>query len=443
MPHYGDYQNLLYGMGLKGVLPKVPVNYATLVARAEAAMPPYVLNYVQGGCGDETTQNRNRSAFDHWGWCRGMMVDATTRDLSIELFGMTLPTPLFMCPIGVTGLCTQDGHGDLAAARAAAVTGVPLCASTLANDSLEDVLAASGDTPGMFQLYTPRNEDLTASLVGRAEAAGYKAIVVTLDTWVTGWRPRDLNSGNFPQLRGHVLEIYFGDPVFRKMLGKPVAENLPEAIGLWAATFGKVLTWDDMAWLKSLTRLPIVLKGICHPDDARRGIDAGADGIYVSNHGGRQANGGIAAIDLLPDVVAAVSGAVPVLFDSGIRSGSDVVKALAMGATAVGVGRPSSYGLALDGADGAAHVLKCILAGGGPDDGGQRLSHDRGTSARPGCGGFPDHSQGRYAADVTITPSTTATGQGVSRWPTQGPPTHRPRRSWNKRTVPVAGDEFA
>ena len=361
MPHYGDYQNAIYGAGLSGVAPKVPVDYATLVKRAEAAMPPYVLHYVQGGCGDELTQNRNRSAFDHWGMVPRMMVDTAKRDLSIELFGLTLPTPLFMCPIGVTGICTQDGHGDIAAAEAAAMSGVPLCASTLANDSLEDVLKASGDTPGFFQLYTPRNPDLAASLVSRAEAAGYKAIVVTLDTWVTGWRPRDLNTGNFPQLRGHVLENYFSDPVFRKLLGKPVAQNLPEAIGLWGSLFGKVLTWDDMAWLKSLTKLPIVLKGVCHPDDARRAVDRGADAIYVSNHGGRQANGGIAAIDLLPGVVAA-AGDLPVLFDSGIRSGSDVVKALALGARAVGVGRPYSYGLALDGAAGAAHVLKCILA---------------------------------------------------------------------------------
>lgn len=361
MPNYGAYQNEIYGAGLSGVLPKVPVDYATLVARAEAAMPPYVLNYVQGGCGDGRTQDRNRSAFDHWGMVPRMMVDASERDLSIDLFGMKLPTPLFMCPIGVTGICTQDGHGDIAAARAAAATGIPLCASTLANDPLEDVLKASGETPGLFQLYTPRDPDLAASLVRRAEAAGYKAIVVTLDTWVTGWRPRDLNTGNFPQLRGHVLHNYFVDPVFQRLLGKPVAENLPEAIGLWSRLFGKVLTWDDMPWLKSLTKLPIVLKGICHGDDARRAVDAGADGIYCSNHGGRQANGGIAAIDLLPEVVAG-AGDVPVLFDSGIRSGSDVVKALALGATAVGVGRPYSYGLALDGAVGAAHVLKCILA---------------------------------------------------------------------------------
>lgn len=361
MAGFGDYQLAIYMAGLQGVLPAIPVDFTTLEKRAEAAMPPSVLGYVQGGCGDEHTQRANAEAFRHWGIVPRMMVDCTVRDLSIELFGLKLPTPLFMAPIGVTGLCTQDGHGDLAAARAAAQTGIPLCASTLSNDPLEDVAKAQGDTPGFFQLYTPKDRDLAASLVARAEAAGYKAIVVTLDTWVTGWRPRDLNAANFPQLRGHVLTNYWSDPRFRSLLAKPPEEDPRAATLAWAATFGKVLTWDDMPWLRSLTKLPIVLKGICHPDDARRAIDAGANAIYCSNHGGRQANGGIAAIDLLPDVVAA-SGDVPVLFDSGIRSGSDVAKALALGATAVGVGRPYSYGLALGGAEGAAHVLRCILA---------------------------------------------------------------------------------
>ena len=361
MPHYGDLQNEIYGAGLRGILPKVPVDFATLEKRATAAMPPHILSYLQGGCGDEFTQDHNAAAFRHWGMTPRMMVDCTKRDLSIELFGLTLPSPLFMAPVGINGICTQDGHGDIAAARASVMTGVPMMASTLSNDPLEKVAETLGDQPGFFQLYTPKNKELAESLVGRAEAAGFKAIVVTLDTWVTGWRPRDLNQANFPQLRGAVLMNYFSDPVFRSLLAKPPEEDPATAIGTWAATFGKVLTWADMKWLKGMTKLPIVLKGICHPDDARRAIDEGADGIYCSNHGGRQANGGIAAIDMLPAVVAA-SGKTPVLFDSGIRSGSDVVKALALGATAVGVGRPYAYGLALDGAEGAAHVLKCLLA---------------------------------------------------------------------------------
>ncbi len=361
MPHYGDYQNAIYNAGLSGVVPKLPVDYATLEQRASAAMPPSVLGYVQGGCGDEFTQRNNADAFQHWGMTPRMMVDCSKRDLSIELFGMRLPSPVFMAPVGVIGICTQDGHGDLAAACASAETGVPLMASTLSNDPLEHVAGALGETPGFFQLYTPKDKALAESLVRRAEAAGYKGIVVTLDTWVTGWRPRDLNVANFPQLRGAVLMNYFSDPVFRAMLAKPPEEDGAAAVRQWAGAFGKVLTWDDMAWLRSLTTLPLILKGICHPDDARRAIDAGADAIYCSNHGGRQANGGIAAIDMLPDVVAA-AGEVPVLFDSGIRSGSDVVKAIALGARAVGVGRPYAYGLALDGAAGAAHVLRCLLA---------------------------------------------------------------------------------
>jgi lactate 2-monooxygenase len=361
MPHYGDFQNEIYGAGVRGTIPKLPVDFALLEARASAAMPPAVLSYLQGGCGDEFTQRHNAEAFRHWGMTPRMMVDCTKRDLSIELFGLPLPSPLFMAPVGINGICTQDGHGDLAAAQASVTTRVPLIASTLSNDPLETVAATLGDMPGFFQLYTPKDKALAESLVGRAEAAGFKAIVVTLDTWVTGWRPRDLNAANFPQLRGAVLMNYFSDPVFRAMLAKPPEEDPATAIGTWAATFGKVLTWADMAWLRSMTKLPIILKGICHPDDARRAIAEGADGIYCSNHGGRQANGGIAAIDMLPGVVAA-SGKTPVLFDSGIRSGSDVVKALALGASAVGVGRPYAYGLALGGAEGAAHVLKCLLA---------------------------------------------------------------------------------
>ena len=362
MPHYGDYQNAIYFAGLSGIVPEWPVDHAGLRARAEAHWPASVRDYVQGGCGDEYTQNVNATAFSHWGMVPRMMVDTTTRDLSTRLFGHALPSPLFMAPIGVNGICTDDGHGDLAAARASVETGVPFCASTLSNDSLEDVRTACGGTPALFQLYTSRNTDVAASIVARAEAAGYAALVVTLDTWVTGWRPRDLNTGNFPQLRGHVLANYFSDPAFRALLPRPPEDDPQAAIATWAATFGRVLTWDDMAWLRSLTTLPIMLKGICHPDDARRAIDLGVDGVYVSNHGGRQANGGIAAIDLLPAVAAAVDGRVPVLFDSGVRSGTDVVKAVALGADFVGVGRPYCYGLALGGAAGCAHVLKCVLA---------------------------------------------------------------------------------
>ncbi len=361
MPGFGDYQFDIYLKGLSGVKPKLPVDFKTLEQRARAAMPDAVLNYVAGGCGDERTQDFNVEAFNRWGLIPRMMVDSSTRDMSVEAFGLKFASPLFMAPIGVLGICSQDGHGDLATAKAAAATGVPMVLSTLSNDPLETVAKEIGGGTGFFQLYTPTDRELAESFVRRAEAAGFKALVVTLDTWVPGWRPRDLNESNFPQLRGACLANYFSDPRFRALLAKPVQEDPAAAIRTWAGVFAKPLTWADLPWLRSLTKLPLILKGICHPDDARRAIDGGVDGIYCSNHGGRQANGGAAAIDLLPAVVAAC-GKVPVLFNSGVRSGTDIVKALALGATMVGVGRPYAYGLALDGADGVAHVLKCLLA---------------------------------------------------------------------------------
>lgn len=273
------------------MVPSLPMAFAELEARAQAAMSPSVWSYVAGGAGDERTQQVNVSAFENWGLMPRMGVGATERDLTVDLFGMTLPSPVFMAPIGVTGICSRDGHGDLAVARAAARTGVPMTVSTLTADPLEDVAAEFGDTPGLFQLYTPKDRDLAASFVARAEAAGYQAIVVTLDTWVPGWRPRDLSTSNFPQLRGHCLSNYTSDPVFRAALAQPPEQNPQGAVLQWVSTFGQPVTWDDLAWLRTLTKLPLLAKGICHPDDVRRARDAGVDGIYCSNHGGRQANG--------------------------------------------------------------------------------------------------------------------------------------------------------
>ncbi|MFB6635437.1 alpha-hydroxy-acid oxidizing protein [Streptomyces sp. NPDC056362] len=360
-PQFGDYQNEIYLNGLGGVTPDLPMTYADLEAKARGALPPSVLSYVAGGAGDEFTQRANVRAFERWGLYPRMMVGASRRDMTVDLFGHTLPSPLFMAPVGVIGLCAQDGHGDLATARAAARTGVPMVASTLTVDPLERVAAEFGDTPGFFQLYTPTDRDLAASLVHHAEAAGFKGVVVTLDTWVTGWRPRDLAASNFPQLRGHCLANYLSDPVFRARLAKAPEEDPGAAVLEWVSVFGNPLTWDDLPWLRSLTDLPIILKGLCHPEDVRRARDGGVDGIYCSNHGGRQADGGLPALDALPAVVDAADG-LPVLFDSGVRSGADVVKALALGATAVGVGRPYAYGLALGGTDGVVHVLRSLLA---------------------------------------------------------------------------------
>ena len=358
---YGDYQTEIYFNALQGVLPDLPMAYAELEERAAATLPPTLWSYVAGGAGDEATQRANAAAFGHWGLIPRMLVGAKQRDLSVDLFGLRLAGPLLLAPVGVLGLCAQDGHGDLATARASARLGVPMIASTLSVDPVEEVGKELGDTPGFFQLYTPTDRELAESLVRRAETAGFKGLVVTLDTWIPGWRPRDLAGGNFPQLRGHCLANYFTDPVFRSRLAQPPEENPGAAIIHWAGTFGNPLTWEDLSWLRSLTQLPLILKGLCHPEDVRRAKDAGVDGIYCSNHGGRQANGGLPALDALPDVVEAADG-LPVLFDSGVRSGADVVKALALGATAVAIGRPYVYGLALGGEAGVVHVLRSLLA---------------------------------------------------------------------------------
>jgi lactate 2-monooxygenase len=358
---YGDYQNEIYFNALQGVLPALPMAFAELEERASRALSPSVLSYVAGGAGDEATARANVEAFGRWGLIPRMLVGAKERDLSVELFGHRLPSPLLLAPIGVLGLCAQDGHGDLATARASAQFGVPMIASTLSVDPVEEVGKELGETPGFFQLYTPTDRELAESLVRRAEAAGFRGIVVTLDTWITGWRPRDLSVGSFPQLRGHCLANYFTDPVFRSRLAEPPEANPGAAILHWAGVFGNPLTWDDLPWLRSLTSLPLILKGLCHPEDVRRAKDAGVDGVYCSNHGGRQVNGGLPALDALPGVVEAADG-LPVLFDSGVRSGADIIKALALGASAVAVGRPYAYGLALGGQAGVVHVLRSLLA---------------------------------------------------------------------------------
>ncbi|WP_028476927.1 alpha-hydroxy-acid oxidizing protein [Nocardia sp. CNY236] len=361
MTNFGDYQNEIYAQGLAGRPPDLPMTYTELETQARSALPADIWAYVAGGAGDELTQRVNVAAFGTFGVVPRMLRSSASRDLSIDLFGIAMPTPIFLAPIGVIGLCARDGRGDIATAQAAARTGVPMVASTLTEDPMEVVAAEFGATPGLFQLYMPSNRDLTHNLVRRAEAAGFKGIVVTLDTWLYGWRPRDLTLATFPQLRGHCLANYFSDPVFRSLTPTPPEQDLQTAVMTWISLLGSPPTWDDMIWLRSLTDLPLVLKGICHPDDARRAKDTGMDGIYCSNHGGRQANGGIPAIEHLPDVVVAADG-LPVLVDSGIRTGADIVKALALGATAVGIGRPYAYGLALAGVEGIVHVLRCLLA---------------------------------------------------------------------------------
>jgi lactate 2-monooxygenase len=356
---FAQYQDELYDQGLNGHQPQLPIRFADLEEKAAATMTPKVRGYVVGGAGDEHTQRANREAFDRWGLYPRMLVAPEERDMSIELFGIELPSPVFMAPIGVLGVCGHDGRGDLACARASARTGVPFFVGTLSADPMEDVAAELGATPGFFQLYTPPDREMATSLVHRAEAAGFKGIAVTLDTWVTGWRPRDLLGAHYPQVPSGCLANYTSDPVFRE--GLEPGEDAIEAAVRKLPIFGGPFRWDDLEWLRSETKLPVMVKGICHPEDVRRVKDYGVDAIYCSNHGGRQANGGLPALDCLPDVLEAADG-LPVLFDSGVRNGADVMKALAMGATAVGIGRPYVYGLAIGGVDGVVHVLRSILA---------------------------------------------------------------------------------
>jgi len=358
---YGDYQDDIYLDGVQGKLPRYPLEFSSLERAAAEVLPSWVHSFVASGAGDGHTQRANVEAFSRYAIVPRMLVGATERDLSVSLFDMRLPTPLFMAPVGVIGLCSQDFHGDIQTAQASAQTGVPMVASTLTQDRMEDVIPHAGTTPGLFQLYTPTDKELAASFLRRAQQSGYKAVVITLDTWITGWRPHDLSTGNFPQLRGYVLQNYFTDDVFLGRLSKSPKDDPWAAIQEWAKVFGNPLRWQDLKWLRSLTTLPILLKGILHPDDVRKARDHGIDGIYCSNHGGRQADGGFSTIEALPAVVEAAAG-MPVLFDSGVRSGADIAKALALGATAVGVGRPYVYALAVGGADGLVSQLHALLA---------------------------------------------------------------------------------
>jgi lactate 2-monooxygenase len=290
-----------------------------------------------------------------------MMVSPPERDLSIDLFGKRLNSPIFMCPIGLVGLCAPDFQGDVAAARASAATGVPFTLSTFSQAPMEEVIEQAGATPSFFQLYLPGDRELAASFIGRAEASGYSALVVTVDSWTLGYRPADLERGNFPQFRGFCMENYYSDENFTKHLAKPPHEDQAAALRHYAKIFAHPLSWEDLRWIRSQTNLPIAVKGIQHAGDARIAIDNGADVLYCTNHGGRQANSGISTLQLLPGVVAA-AGSNPVMFDSGVRNATDAVIALALGATAVGIGRPYAYALSYGGTESLTHYLKSFLA---------------------------------------------------------------------------------
>jgi lactate 2-monooxygenase len=389
-------QREIYVAGVGGHRPAVPVRQAELEQAAQAAMSPEAWAYVAGGAGRESTMDANRAAFERWRIVPHVLRDVEKRDLSVELFGRRLPSPLLLCPIGVLEVAHRDA--DLAVAKAAASLGVPYIFSNQASVPMETCAAAMGDAPRWFQLYWSKSNELVASFVRRAEACGCSAIVLTLDTTMLGWRPRDLDLGSLPFMAGQGIAQYTSDPVFRAQLaesasGTPPATKPPlnlltiatalaqkanfpggllknlasadprAAVQRFMTTYSRPsLQWDDLKFLRQHTKLPILLKGVLHPADAKKAVELGLDGLVVSNHGGRQIDGEIASLDALLAVVDAVNGRIPVLFDSGVRGGADVFKALALGATAVCLGRSYVYGLALAGQRGVEEIIGNVLA---------------------------------------------------------------------------------
>lgn len=356
-----DRQMSIYMAGLSGKLPNIPLAFEELERQAQAKMKPHAFGYVAGSAGSESTARTNVQAFHRWRIVPRFLRNVVQRDLSIDLFGIRHPTPLLLGPIGVLGIVHDQA--EVAVAQAAANLHMPFVLSTVSSKPMEEVAAQAGTAHRWFQLYWPAKQELAASFVQRAEKAGYSAIVVTLDTYLLAWRERDLQNAYLPFLEGKGLANYFTDPVFQQLVGVDPRTHPNKAIETFGAVFSNPgLTWDHLKWLKEQTKLPIILKGVLHPDDARKAVELGMSGVIVSNHGGRQLDGAIAALDALPGVVDAVDGKIPVLFDSGIRRGSDVIKAIALGAKAVLVARPYAYGLALDGVHGVQEVMMNLLA---------------------------------------------------------------------------------
>jgi len=387
-------QSAIYRAGALGRRPVVPTDFGSLEAAARRASSARAWAYVAGGAGEGRTMRNNRRAFDKWVSVPRMAHGVAERELSTSVLGTRLASPLLLAPIGAGALMRRDS--DLAIARAAAATGVPYVFSNQGCNPMEDCAAAMGDSPRWVQLYWSTDEQLVDSFIERAARIRAGALVVTLDTTVLGWRPHDLNRGSLPFARAEGIAQYTSDPRFRELVaGRPastskttvtlgalrtlfaMARNHPG--GFWSnlvspapraavETFLDVysnpgLSWDHLATLRDRTRLPIVLKGILHPDDARRAFDdLGVDAIVVSNHGGRQVDGSIAALDALAGVREAVGPSRTVLFDSGVRTGADVFTALALGADAVLLGRPYMYGLALAGEQGVAEVIRNVVA---------------------------------------------------------------------------------
>lgn len=389
-------QTEIYRDGASGRRPAVPTGPRALEDAARRAMSAQAWAYVAGSSGSEQTASANSRSLERWTILPRMLRNVAERSLGVELFGHHYPSPVIAAPLGALELVHRDA--DLAVASATAKLGIPYVFSNQASRSMEETAAVMGDAPRWFQLYWSSSDDLVASLLKRAEGAGAQAIVITLDTHTLGWRPQDLDLAYLPFIHGIGLAQYTSDPVFRSLVRERAAlppdgpkpritpssiktlvdmtKNYPgrffrnlrsgepkAGVEVFLDVFSRPsLTWDELAFARKHTNLPIVLKGIQHPDDAKKALTVGVDGIIVSNHGGRQLDGAIGSFDALPRVLDEVNGKIPVLFDSGIRGGSDVLKAMALGASAVCVGRPYAYGLALAGERGVYEVLRNLVA---------------------------------------------------------------------------------
>ncbi|KXZ21753.1 alpha-hydroxy-acid oxidizing protein [Bacillus nakamurai] len=339
---------------------RLPVSHDEWEYRARQILTDGPFGYISGGAGTEDTMRSNREAFFEWNIRPRKLRDVSTRDLTVSLFGQTFPTPFLLAPIGVQEIAHPDA--DLGSAKAAAESGIPFILSTHSSYSIEDVAGVLGNTPRWFQLYWPKDRDIMVSFVQRAEKAGYSAIVVTLDLPEQGWRERDIRNGYSPSKAGLGTANFMSDPVFRSKLRQSPEKDMKAAIAFFLEIFNEpALTWNDLPYLRKHTNLPILLKGILDPRDAELALQCGANGIIVSNHGGRQLNGEIASLKALPKISEAVQGRMPILLDSGIRSGSDIIKALALGASAVFLGRTYIYGLAVAGASGVKRVISNVI----------------------------------------------------------------------------------
>lgn len=390
-----DWQKKIYLSGFSGKLPLVKIDPVHLEEAAKAAISPQAYAYIAGGAGVESTMRSNRNAFEAFKIAPRMLKNVGERDISINLFGKKIPSPFLLSPIGVLEMVHPEA--DLAVGRAAAQLGLPYIFSNQASRPMEEVASAMGNSPRWFQLYWSKSNKLVKSFVQRAEKCGCDAIVVTLDTTMLGWRTRDLELAYLPFLEGKGIAQYTSDPIFQQMMDEADAQENTKREITWQTLRGLVsmvnrypgkgffkklksgrpikavqkfistysnpcTTWDDLKFLREQTKLPILLKGILHPDDARKAVDYGMDSIVVSNHGGRQVDGSVSTFEMLPEIVHAVDGRIPVIFDSGIRGGADVYKCLAMGAKAVCIGRPYVYGLALAGEAGVYEVLRNFMA---------------------------------------------------------------------------------